>query len=535
MHLLNRLSKREIIGFIFAMSVLLLTPAMTMALDFDGNWNGSWTSVYGTTGSVYGSMYLSGNSVSGMLTITNTDCGTVSLSISGTLINNVLTINGSKYCGGSNNEFRFTQGYFSGSTINGNYNIISDGDLYDSGAFTLVHQPTAPTANFTANTTSGIAPLTVTFTDQSSGTVSTYAWSFGDGQTSTLQNPSHIYPTPGTYTVQLTVNGPGGSNTQTRSGYITVTYPAPVAGFTVDTTTGNAPLQVSFTDQSTGTVSTYAWSFGDGQTSSLQNPSHIYPTPGTYTVQLTVNGPGGSNTQTRSGYITVTYPAPVAGFTVDTTTGNAPLQVSFTDQSTGTVSTYAWSFGDGQTSSLKNPSHIYPTPGTYTVQLTVNGPGGSNTQTRSGYITVTYPAPVAGFTVDTTTGNAPLQVSFTDQSTGTVSTYAWSFGDGQTSTLQNPSHTYQTPGWYTVRLSISGPGGEDTVTKDSLIGAADPLSDLNDDGTVDLADALLGLKILSRSTVSTGLDSLSQKDIDGDNRLGLGETIHILQWLAKLL
>ena len=162
-------------------------------------------------------------------------------------------------------------------------------------------------AQFTGSPTSGVAPLAVSFANSSTGSITSYAWDFGDGATSTLANPSHSYAAAGVYTVKLTVTGPGGSNTQTRSNYLTVTTPsAPVAQFTGSPTSGVAPLAVSFANSSTGSITSYAWDFGDGATSTLANPSHSYAAAGVYTVKLTVTGPGGSNTQTRSNYLTVT-------------------------------------------------------------------------------------------------------------------------------------------------------------------------------------------------------------------------------------
>ena len=162
-----------------------------------------------------------------------------------------------------------------------------------------------PTAGFAANPTSGTAPLTVTFTDASTGNITTWSWSFGDGTTGTAQNAAKAYTNPGTYPVALTVTGPGGSNTATRT--VSVTAAAPVADFTATTpVSGTAPLAVAFTNGSTGTVSGYSWSFGDGGTSTAQHPAHTYTAAGTYTVSLTATGPGGTSPpKTRSGYITV--------------------------------------------------------------------------------------------------------------------------------------------------------------------------------------------------------------------------------------
>ena len=260
--------------------------------------------------------------------------------------------------------------------------------------FGSVTQPTgsAPTAAFSASPSSGQGPLTVTFTDASTGNITARAWDFGDSSTSTLPQPSHTYATAGTYTVGLTVTGADGSNTATKTGYITVTAPPvakPVAAVSATPTSGPAPLAVTFTDASTGSITTWAWNFGDGSTSTLRQPAHIYATAGTYTVKLTVTGPGGSSAATKT--ITVTAPPvakPVADFSATPTSGRLPLKVAFTDTSTGNITTRAWDFGNGSTSTLRQPTHTYTTAGTYTVKLTVTGPGGSNTATKTGYITV---------------------------------------------------------------------------------------------------------------------------------------------------
>jgi uncharacterized repeat protein (TIGR03803 family) len=154
-------------------------------------------------------------------------------------------------------------------------------------------------AIFTASTTSGKAPVTVDFTDSSVGNITKWLWNFGDGQTSKIRSPSHTYSKVGTYTVALTVTGAGGTNTCTYPNYITV-YAAPKANFTASPTSGKAPLQVVFTDKSTGLVSSWLWAFGDGAASTVQSPEHTYNTTGTQAAKLTVTGPGGSSTKTMS-------------------------------------------------------------------------------------------------------------------------------------------------------------------------------------------------------------------------------------------
>jgi PKD repeat protein len=211
-------------------------------------------------------------------------------------------------------------------------------------------------------------------------------WNFGDGTTSNEQNPSHTYTKTGSYTISLTVAGPGGTHTKTVAGFIQATTPPPVANFTTTQRTGNKPLNVKFTDTSTGDITSRLWNFGDGSTSTELNPSHTYNKVGSFTVSLTVTGPGGSNTKTVEGFIQVTTPPPVADFTSTPRGGSPPLLVQFTDASTGDITNHLWDFGDGTTSKEQNPSHTYVKEGSYTVSLTVSGPGGSDTKTAEGYI-----------------------------------------------------------------------------------------------------------------------------------------------------
>jgi len=327
-------------------------------------------------------------------------------------------------------------------------------------------------ANFTSDFTDGIAPLTVNFTDTSTGSYSSWLWDFGDGGTSTLANPSHEYTTPGVYSVTLSISGDGGIDDEIKTDYITIYTPV-TANFTGSPTSGIAPLSVTFTDASTGDYSSWSWDFGDGNTSTLTNPSHEYTTPGIYTVSLIVSGDGGTDDEIKTVYITVYAPV-VADFTGSPTSGIAPLSVTFTNTSTGDYDSYAWSFGDGGTSTLANPVHIYTDPGTFTVSLTVSGNGGESTETKTAIITV-YGAVVANFTSDMTQGIAPLMVNFTDTSTGTISSRSWAFGDGGTSTEQNPSHQYTTPGIYTVSLIVSGDGGTDEEVKTDHITVHTPV------------------------------------------------------------
>ena len=161
--------------------------------------------------------------------------------------------------------------------------------------------------------------------------------------TSTVQNPSHSYASAGTYTVSLTVSGPGGNDIETKADYITVSQSTtPLdAAFTANPQSGQPPLNVVFTDGSTGDITAWSWGFGDGGISTVQYPGHIYASAGTYTVSLTVSGPGGSDTETKAGYIIVSYDPLIANFSAQPTSGTAPLNIQFSDGSARHIT--AWS------------------------------------------------------------------------------------------------------------------------------------------------------------------------------------------------
>ncbi|AKJ39217.1 PKD domain-containing protein [Methanosarcina barkeri] len=322
-----------------------------------------------------------------------------------------------------------------------------------------------PTAAFSASPTSGKAPMKVQFTDKSTGTPTKWKWDFGDGTTSTKQNPTHKYSKVGVYTVKLTVTNSAGSNTVTKADSIKVVT-KPVAAFSVSPTSGRVPLNVKFTDTSTGTPTKWKWDFGDGSKSFHQNPTHKYSKAGVYTVKLTVTNAAGINTATKSKYITVAA-KPVAAFSASPTSGKSPLNVKFTDKSTGSPTKWKWDFGDGTKSFHQNPTHKYSKAGKYTVTLKVTNAVGINTATKSKYITVTgtSQAPTADFWGWPLSGKAPLKVKFTETSKGSPTSWKWDFGDGKYSTEKSPTHTYSSAGTYTVKLTATNAAGSSTKLK----------------------------------------------------------------------
>ncbi len=201
-------------------------------------------------------------------------------------------------------------------------NVIATGGFWDTAVFDnttltscgdrdafigkLIEVPITFKADFTATPREGIAPLSVQFTDKSIGTITSWLWDFGDGTTSTLQNPVHVYnpQVDPKFTVSLKVTGPEGSDTESKVDYITVYLPV-VADFDADRTVGPAPIEVHFKNLITGSADKFEWYFGDHCYSNEFEPSHLYDVPGTYKVSLKAEGPGGKDCEERDAFITV--------------------------------------------------------------------------------------------------------------------------------------------------------------------------------------------------------------------------------------
>ena len=249
------------------------------------------------------------------------------------------------------------------------------------------------------------------------------------------------------------------------------TTAAPVAAakscFSVSKSSVEVGSSVSFTNCSTDATS-YSWSFGDGTTSSKTSPSKSWSTPGSKTVRLTATGPGGTSQWTKTITVSEQPPAPVAAtacLKASTKTVQVGVAVSFSNCSTDATS-YSWSFGDGTTSPLTSPSKSWTTTGSKTVRLTATGPGGSDSATTTITVNpVPVAAPVASFTASATTIEEGGEIKFTSTSTGEITSLRWDFGDGGSSTQSPAWRTYSTAGTYTVKLTVTGPGGSHTASR----------------------------------------------------------------------
>ncbi len=343
-----------------------------------------------------------------------------------------------------------------------------------------IYAQESPTANFETDKLVGISPFAVQFTDMSTNNPTSWVWDFGDGNKSTEQNPPHTYiltdNTETDFTVTLTVSNSTGKDTIIRDDLITV-FPGVdecEAVCVADPVSGCAPLEIQFTDKSTGNPISWAWDFGDGNSSSEQNPDHTYNAPGNYTVTLTVTtdcGQAAKILDTAINVIECGPLPPVSNFTADPQAGRAPLEVQFSNTSGGGKATsFAWKFGDGTNSSEESPKHTYINPGNYTPSLFVSNAEGKDIETKTELINVLGgDLPRAEFEATPQAGFGPLAVLFSDKSTGNVENWSWDFGDGVISKLRNPLRTYINPGFYNVELTVSGSDGIGSIKKIELI------------------------------------------------------------------
>jgi PKD repeat protein len=247
------------------------------------------------------------------------------------------------------------------------------------------------TAAFSVSALSGIAGQTnFTFTDQSSGTIASRIWNFGDGQTSTAASTTHLFANPGTYNVTLTVTASSGAQSTATRSIVVVAASAPLsASFSYAPLDPIAGQDITFIDSTTGGATSWAWNFGDGTTSAAQNPIKRFTKAGTYHVVLTAAKSGSSSSIATDLVVNASIPATppvVAAFAISPSPASAGDVVSFVDQSSGSPVSWSWSFGDGATSSLQNPTHIYAARGTYVVTLTASN--GSSSATASRQLTV---------------------------------------------------------------------------------------------------------------------------------------------------
>ena len=308
--------------------------------------------------------------------------------------------------------------------------------------------------------TSGCGSLAVEFQDISSGNPTSWWWDFGNGLTSTDQHPVMVFY-PGIYNVTLKVSDSVSTDILQISDVIKV-YELPQVDFTADFTSGCLPLEVSFEDLSLSSspIVSWFWDFGDGGNDTIQYPSYLFNSSTEYDISLLVTDSNNcSSIATKWSYI-ITEEKPQIEFTATpefTCLNNQQIDFINNTQSSQSLS-YEWDFGDGQSSTLQNPIHWYTNQGMYSVKLTASSSVCSESITKFDFITVEGVLGV-DFTVDENVGCEDNYIAtFEELASSNVTDWFWDFGDGNTSTLANPSHNYSYSGFYDVTLMVSNQG-----------------------------------------------------------------------------
>ena len=329
-----------------------------------------------------------------------------------------------------------------------------------------------PSVNFIADITTGCNPLTVNFTDHtnvSKDNIATWQWDFGDGILSAQQNPSHTFTAFDKYNISLkVVNNTGCIGSARKDDYIVNNTIA--AGFTYKVSANCTPKNIIFQNTSTsnGTIK-YLWNFGDGKIATIPNPTHSYDSGGVYKVKLIVNSLQGC---TDSAWYSITVKNAVsANFTSNIRIAcKAPVIATFSN-SILSGNTYYWKFGDSTTSTVSNPIHTYTDTGNYTVKLVVKNLNGcSDSLTKINFIKIQKPLFAFNNIPDSSCRPFTKTISAILNPTSSIVQYHWDFGDGSTSTDQAPTHTFISPGYFTVKLIATAVTGcTDTISMPNAI------------------------------------------------------------------
>lgn len=317
------------------------------------------------------------------------------------------------------------------------------------------------------------------------GTLVDYSWDFGDGTTDVGATVSHTYQSTGTYTVTLTVTDDAGdSDTATTEATIGAGNQAPTAD-AGGPYSGTSDVEVAFdgsaSSDADGSIVSYDWDFGDGTTGTGETTGHTYASQGTYNVSLTVtDDSGASDSASTTVSIDSANQAPTAN-AGGPYTANAGDSLVFdgtgSSDPDGSISSYAWDFGDGTSDTGATPSHVYDTAGSYNVTLTVTDDGGlSHTDTTSATIGDVGNQPPVADANGPYTGTLDQAVAFDGSGStdpdGTIASYSWDFGDGTTETGPNPSHAYTAEGAYNVTLTVTDNDGvQDSDSTTATIGS----------------------------------------------------------------
>lgn len=315
----------------------------------------------------------------------------------------------------------------------------------------------------------------VQFTDSSSAKPVSSSWDFGDGASSKMLSPTHVYAAPGTYTVTLQADFGSCVGSVTKK---IVVVNRPVASFTTSASSVcRLPFPVTFTNNTQGATS-YQWVFGDGKTEAGTNVTHTYTTAGFFDVELIATaGSGCSDTNVVKSAVKLGPPQidSIKGLPVKGCVPQAIMPVAYMNTAEPVVK-YSWDFGDGGTSSDEKPQHTYTKTGSYTITLiAITASGCSDTLKMVDAVKVGI-APKPAFNATPLNTCARISVAFTDSSQGIVTNWLWKFGDGGESNIKNPSHHYMDTGLFSVKLIVSNAECKDSITINDYIHIKAPVA-----------------------------------------------------------
>lgn len=330
---------------------------------------------------------------------------------------------------------------------------------------------------------------TAFFINTSIGTSQRYKWYFGDGDTSISINPSHVYQTDGMYEVRLIMtDGDACEMEAVKTDFISV-QAKPIAQFTADTLNANCfPLSVTFIDETSSPfVVEWLWDFDDGGQSIFQNPFHIYNAPGDFDVSLQVSTSNGcKDTLVQTSFIQTRGPTARIAKSKDTLCKYEEIIFGIVDRND--VASYIWDFGDGNTGTGSPATHKYLTTGTiYPVLILSDSSGDCSVSVVDSLFVEDV---IAQFDIDDTIGCAPVTVNLSNKSRR-ADFWLWDLGDGNTSSMNNLTHTYNQFGTYTISLDIANQNGcVDTVRQQVIVNEV-PDASINQDTLICEGDSIL--------------------------------------------
>ncbi|MEM7510067.1 MAG: PKD domain-containing protein, partial [Bacteroidota bacterium] len=372
---------------------------------------------------------------------------------------------------GENVTHTYAEGTYIAEVIATDNDGLSDTCVAFIAVGAAPNQP--PSVSCNASVLTGSPPLSINFSSLASdtdGTIASYEWAFGDGNTSTAQNPIHIYQAEGNYLASVVATDDEGARDTCElsiSVQAGVNSP-PTLSCLPDKTSGKAPLTINFSadaSDSDGTIASYRWEFGDGGSSTLEDPSHTFSDAGTYNVRLVVKDNVGDSAVCTNTITVTANQCPSPSIQANPTSGVIPLEVSFDASNStdpdGTIVSYIWNFGDGDTGMGETTSHTYTEAGNFLATLTVTD-NDNCSETANISIIVSSPdntPPVASCQADETSGKAPFTVNFSGAAStdadGAIAEYTWDFGDSSPVTSGvTQEHVYTTPGTYSATLTV---------------------------------------------------------------------------------